>query len=58
MLNGEYGQTGVYVGVPCVVGRDGVKQIVTLRLTEKENGKFASSCDLLRETFGGLGLDR
>ena len=58
MLNGEYGQTGVYVGIPCVVGRDGVKQIVTLRLTEKENGKFASSCDLLRETFGGLGLDR
>lgn len=56
MLHGEYGQEGVYVGVPAVVGREGIKQIVTLRLTEAEHQKLDASCDLMRESFQAFAL--
>ena len=50
MLMGEYGRSGVYVGVPAVVGRDGICEIVELELTGEEMDKFDSCCDFLTET--------
>lgn len=35
-LDGEYGERGLFVGVPCVIGRDGVEQVVELPLTAEE----------------------
>jgi L-lactate dehydrogenase len=54
LLQGEYGQTDVYAGVPCVVGRDGVSGILTLSLTEKELDQLKLSCDLLKKAFSGI----
>ena len=54
LLQGEYGQTDVYAGVPCVVGRDGVSGILTLSLTEKELDQLKLSCDLLKQAFSGI----
>ncbi|CAB1253529.1 L-lactate dehydrogenase [Ruminococcaceae bacterium BL-6] len=54
LLQGEYGQTDVYAGVPCVVGRDGVSGILTLSLTEKELDQLKLSCDLLKKSFSGI----
>ncbi len=51
LLNGEYGQENVYAGVPCVVGRDGVKAKLTLELTDEEMQKMQQSCDILREYY-------
>ncbi len=51
LLNGEYGQKDVYAGVPCVVGRDGVKKILTLSLTEEELQKLDHSCSILRSSY-------
>lgn len=48
-LDGEYGQSGIYVGVPCIVGAEGVKRVLTLDLTDAEREKLAHSCSLLRE---------
>ncbi|MDL2323861.1 L-lactate dehydrogenase [Ruminococcaceae bacterium OttesenSCG-928-A16] len=56
MLRGEYGESGVYVGAPCIVNRNGVQKVLELDLTEEELQKFKSSCDLLRETYAGLSL--
>lgn len=56
MLRGEYGQSDVYAGVPCVVGRAGIKRILTLSLNEEEKEKFCISCDTLREFYSGLKL--
>lgn len=36
MLKGEYGQSGVFAGVPCIVNRNGVRKILTLNLTDEE----------------------
>ena len=49
MLNGEYGQSGVYAGVPCVINREGVRHILSLPLENEEMEKMQHSCELLRE---------
>ena len=56
MLRGEYGQCDVFVGAPCIVGRNGVQRVLTLPLTEEEQGKFASSCNKLRGCYDELSL--
>ncbi len=53
-LTGEYGQTDVNVGVPCVIGREGVRRVIELDLTEEEQVKMAASCDFLRSVYGEL----
>lgn len=47
MLMGEYGRSGVYIGVPAIIGSEGVSEIIELNLTENERQKFSSSCDFL-----------
>lgn len=56
MLHGEYGQSRVYVGVPCIVNGNGVQRVLELDLTEEEKGELAASCDTLRESFNSLGM--
>lgn len=50
-LEGEYGESDVYVGVPCIVGRNGVVKKLTLELTDEEMGKMKNSCDILRQYY-------
>lgn len=47
MLEGEYGRSGVYVGVPTVVNKNGADGVINLSLTQDELAKFQSSCDKL-----------
>ncbi len=47
-LNGEYGQKGLYTGVPAIVGKDGIEQIIELPLTKDEKDLFDKSCDAVR----------
>lgn len=55
-LNGEYGINGVCIGVPCVVGRSGVKERIILSLSEDELQKLRESADFLAKTSEELGL--
>ncbi len=48
LLDGEYGERDVYVGVPCLIGREGVKRVIELDLTDTEREKLSASCDFLR----------
>ena len=50
LLNGEYGQKDIYMSVPAVVTRDGVKEVIELKLNEEEKALFAKSADILRKT--------
>ncbi len=47
--NGEYGQEGLYVGVPAVVNREGVREIVKLDLSDVDKAKFNHSCETLKK---------
>ena len=49
LLDGEYGQYGIHAGVPCVIGKDGIEQIIEIPLTDKEKEKFENSCRVIRE---------
>lgn len=53
-LMGEYGEKEVCAGVPCIVGREGVKSVVELMLTDDELDKLHRSCDVLRESYNQI----
>eukprot|EP00921_Rhytidocystis_pertsovi_P015578 GHVQ01024771.1.p1 GENE.GHVQ01024771.1~~GHVQ01024771.1.p1 ORF type:complete len:171 (+),score=17.85 GHVQ01024771.1:1161-1673(+) len=42
-LTGQYGQNDVYVGVPCIIGAEGVERIIELDLNAKEKADFETS---------------
>lgn len=50
-LDGEYGVSGVYAGVPCVVGKDGVEKVIELPLNEKELADFRKCCDDIKNNM-------
>ncbi|WP_371068872.1 L-lactate dehydrogenase [Sediminibacillus sp. JSM 1682029] len=54
MLDGEFGHEDVYIGVPAVINRTGVKKIVELSLDEKEQGQFAQSVKTLKDIQAAL----
>jgi L-lactate dehydrogenase len=56
MLRGEYGETGVYVGVPCIVNRNGIQRVLTLTLNEEETRLFRQSCQTLEDNYASLQL--
>jgi malate dehydrogenase len=47
-LSGQYGLSGLYVGVPAVIGADGVERIVEFPLDEAETAMFAKSAEAVR----------
>src|SRR5947207_3420485 len=55
-LNGEYGVTGLYVGVPVKLGRAGVEQVIEIRLTPEEQAAFQKSAAAVRELVDKLKL--
>jgi malate dehydrogenase len=42
-LNGEYGLNDIYVGVPCIIGKNGVEKVVEIVLTSEERAMFDKS---------------
>ena len=44
-LCSEYGETGLFAGVPCVIGSNGVEQVIELPLTAEELATFHSCCE-------------
>lgn len=50
VLNGEYGLDDIMIGVPVILGKNGVEKIVELELSEEEKEKFAASAVAVRKT--------
>ena len=53
-LNGEYGEKDLYVGVPVVIGSNGVEKIVEIDLNNKEKAEFKKSADSVRELINSI----
>lgn len=50
-LDGEYGQKDIYIGVPAIVNRSGIREIVQLKLNEEEQDKFSNSVSTLKKAM-------
>jgi len=54
MLDGEYGASGVAIGVPVVLGKAGVEKIIELDLSEESKEKFAHSVESIKTALATL----
>lgn len=54
MLDGEYGQSGICMGVPVVVGEEGMERVIELPLVEDEAAAFRQSAEQVRADIGRL----
>ena len=50
-LNGQYGVKDLYVGVPVIIGSNGIEEVVELSLDDEEKRYFDISIDAVRELF-------
>ncbi len=48
-LNGEYGVKDLYMGVPVILGKEGVEKVIEVRLTKEEKAQFKKSCASVRK---------
>lgn len=55
-LKGEYGEKEIYAGVPSVVNRNGVREVLEMKLNQEEQEQFHTSCEILREMKEEIGI--
>ena len=55
-LKGEYGKHDVFLGNPCIIGREGIDRTIELCLSEEELLKLCNSYDILSESFAQIPL--
>lgn len=53
-LDGEYGESGIFCGVPAILNRNGVEDIGEFYLTGEEQARFAASAKIIRESVGQI----
>ncbi len=56
LVNGHYGVDDVCIGVPAIVGSNGIKKVLDIRLNDEENKKLYESVDKLKSVIAGLDL--
>jgi malate dehydrogenase len=53
-LEGEYGYEGLFIGVPCQLGRGGMEKVIELKLTTEEKALLAKSAEAVKGLVDGL----
>ncbi len=53
-VEGEYGQNDICIGVPCIIGKNGIEEIVDIQLNDAEKALFAKSADAVRSMNDAL----
>jgi malate dehydrogenase len=55
-LNGEYGVKGLYIGVPAVIGKNGVEKIIEVKLNVQELTMFNNSVNAVKKLIAETGV--
>ncbi len=55
LLNGQYGYNGLYIGVPAVLGAQGVERVIEMQLNDEEKAMLKVSADAVQSVVGILG---
>lgn len=53
-VEGEYGQNDICIGVPCIIGKNGIEEIVDIKLNDAEKALFSKSADAVRNMNDAL----
>ena len=48
-LNNQYGQNDIFIGVPAIINRNGVRELLELDLDQEEQEKLNKSCELIKK---------
>ena len=54
LLDGEYGEKDICIGVPCILGKNGIEKIVEFDLNAEEKDLFKKSAEAVRKTNSAL----
>ena len=49
LKDGKYGQDDVYIGVPAIINKNGVRELLELELSKNEQNKLDNSCRIIKE---------
>ncbi|PCH53417.1 MAG: malate dehydrogenase [Flavobacteriaceae bacterium] len=55
LLDGEYGLSDISIGVPCIIGKNGIEKIIEIKLSDAEKAKIHESAEGVRKTNALLG---
>ena len=50
LVEGEFGLNGLSIGVPCLIGANGIEKIVEISLSDAEKTKLAESAESVKKT--------
>nr|WP_168388299.1 L-lactate dehydrogenase [Mycoplasma marinum] len=53
-LEGEYGEKDLYIGVPAIIGSEGIDNVLEIPLNKEEKAQFTKSAKMLRETMDSV----
>ncbi|MCF8024467.1 MAG: malate dehydrogenase [Desulfobacteraceae bacterium] len=53
-LDGEYGINGLFIGVPVKLGRNGIEDIIEIKLTDEESADLQKSADAVRSLVDAM----
>lgn len=56
LLDGEYGYRDVCIGIPCVLGSNGIEKVVELKLNQEESEFFKRGVENIKSAISGLQL--
>jgi L-lactate dehydrogenase len=56
LLQGQYGLDDIYISLPCVVNRRGVRNVLELNLADEERKQLTDSADVLQEKIDEIGI--
>ncbi len=56
LLEGEYDLEDISIGVPCIIGKDGIEKIVAIDLSDQEKNKLQESAAAVKKTNGLLDI--
>ena len=54
LLDGEYGESDLCIGVPCILGKNGIEKIVEFELNDEEKDLFKKSAEAVKKTNAAL----
>ena len=54
MLSGQYGESGIYTSLPCVIGANGVEEVIELDFSPEEVESFHRTCAKVRSNIAKL----